>query len=196
MKYEPKHIELGVLSLAPPFWGKPRIASILVAFLEQVQRIEDAAESLRAMRLGSNNTLAYDTIGRLLGEPRNGAENAEYLVRLRGRIIANRSLGRCGDLERLLLALFGEPVEFLELDDQILLDRAAYEIGTPSRASILDLVSDTVPSGVGVTWVSPAGEGDPLRVTVGASMLDAPHGVGWSQDPSIGGLVGWSVGAV
>ena len=36
------HEPVGIVKLAPPFWGKPRIASWLVALLAEIQVLEDA----------------------------------------------------------------------------------------------------------------------------------------------------------
>ncbi len=97
-----------VRSLAPPFWGKPRIVAILVAILDQIQRIEDDAWDILTLRTIDNADLTrLKVLGKLVGQPRFGFDTEDYRALIKARARANRSQGRALDLVEVAVILIG-----------------------------------------------------------------------------------------
>jgi hypothetical protein len=97
-----------ILELAPPFWGMPRIVSILVAILDQIQRIEDDAWDILTLRTIDNADLVrLKVLGKLVGQPRFGFDTEDYRDLIRARARANRSQGRALDLVEVMAILVG-----------------------------------------------------------------------------------------
>jgi hypothetical protein len=87
---------------------KPRIQAILIAEAAQYQAIEDAFWQLLVER-GVDTAVgnALDVLGRIVGEPRQGALDADYRLRVRARIRVNRSDGTIEDVIDVVRLLIG-----------------------------------------------------------------------------------------
>ncbi len=97
-----------ILQLAACFWGKPRVVSILVAALDQIQRIEDDAWDILELRTIDNADLVrLKVLGKLVGQPRFGFDTEDYRALIRARARANRSQGRALDLVEVAVILLG-----------------------------------------------------------------------------------------
>jgi hypothetical protein len=84
--------------------GKPRFDAIVQAFSAEAQQLEDAMWAVYVDRLLQNNAATgdlLDKLGKIVGQPRNGMLDAEYLILITARIVANRSDGRRETLIRL-----------------------------------------------------------------------------------------------
>jgi hypothetical protein len=76
-----------------------RIQSLLTAWVNRVQELEDALWTLlQAMTIDAATFDLLDKIGALVGEARNGRSDTDYRAAVRIRIRANRSQGRSTDL--------------------------------------------------------------------------------------------------
>ena len=101
MAIEPitNHFNQGLVKLAPPFWGKPRIAAMLRAMLRRVQEIEDTTwEVLETYTIEGADTARLDVLGKIVGQPRFWGDDDIYRAVIRGKIRANRSRGLTDDL--------------------------------------------------------------------------------------------------
>ena len=89
----------GVLKLVPPFWGKPRITSWLLAYLIEVQQISDTLWDVMNSWILDNIPTGFTLtmLGRLVGEPRLGRDDTNFLTAIRGRIFVNRSRSTAPD---------------------------------------------------------------------------------------------------
>lgn len=87
---------------------KPRIQAILTAEAAQYQAIEDALWQLLS-EFGVDTAVgwALDVLGRIVGEPRQGASDADYRLRVRARIRVNRSDGTIEDVIDVVRLLIG-----------------------------------------------------------------------------------------
>jgi hypothetical protein len=184
----PNVITAGVLALVPPFWGKPRIACILVAFLLEIQEIEDTIAQLRTLNTidGADET-RLRRLGAIVGEPSMGRAVERYRAAIRGKIAANLSAGRGDDLRRIAgLVIPGAVVKVDEGPAAIrltLLSPAAPET-LPDAARLLGVAGA---GGVHVTLATrPAA---PFTLAgPGALTLAGLDGPG-----DIGGSLGWVV---
>ena len=87
---------------------KPRIQAILSAEAAQYQAIEDAYwQLLTEFGVDTATGHALDVLGRIVGEPRQGALDADYRLRVRARIRVNRSDGTIEDIIEVVRLLIG-----------------------------------------------------------------------------------------
>ena len=87
---------------------KPRISAVLTGEAAQYQAIEDAYWQL-LIEFGVDTATghALDVLGRIVGEPRQGALDADYRLRVRARIRVNRSDGTIEDIIEVVRLLIG-----------------------------------------------------------------------------------------
>lgn len=108
-----QHSELAILKLAAPFWGRPRIASLLAAFTDLLQLQEDDAWDLLELRtLAEADLVRLKVLGKIVGQPRFGLTTEAYRLVIEARALANVSKGRAYDILAVLNVLVG-PGEFV-----------------------------------------------------------------------------------
>ena len=108
-----RHLELALLKLAGPFWGKPRIGSVLAAFIDVLQLQEDDAWELLELRtLAEADLVRLKVLGKIVGQPRFGLTTEAYRLVIEARALANVSKGRAYDILAVLNVLVG-PGEFV-----------------------------------------------------------------------------------
>ena len=87
---------------------KPRIRSILGGEAEQYQAIEDSFwQLLTEFGVDTATGWALDVLGRIVGELRQGALDADYRLRVRARIRVDRSDGTIEDVIEVVRLLIG-----------------------------------------------------------------------------------------
>jgi hypothetical protein len=86
------HVQQGLNQLLEQYKYRPQYVSFLTAFLQHVQKLENALYPLDQYR---QLLFAYgqqlDGLGEIIGQPRNGLPDNEYLVLLLGTIAENNS---------------------------------------------------------------------------------------------------------
>ena len=104
MSLEPifRHFGESIVKFAPPFWGLPRVASLLLAMVNRLQELEDehwGADGLFALYTidGADDT-RLAVLGRIVGQPNQGWNTETYRAVIRGKIRANRSRGLTDDI--------------------------------------------------------------------------------------------------
>jgi hypothetical protein len=75
----------------------------------QFQDLEDAGQTLLTLLdIDDSEGVQLDTIGRVIGQPRNGVNDETYRLYLSARVLANKSTGTVDDIFKVMRALFGE----------------------------------------------------------------------------------------
>jgi hypothetical protein len=94
-----EHFHAALVKLVGPFWGRPRIASLLLAMTRRVQELEDAAwEVLEIHHIDNADTARLNVLGRIVGQPRFWADDEIYRAVIRAKIAANKSRTLTDDL--------------------------------------------------------------------------------------------------
>jgi hypothetical protein len=179
----PDIVRAGVLDLVPAYWGKPRITSLLVALLNAVQRLEDAASDvLEIFPIGAADLERLRVLGRIVGEPRLDRDLERYRRAIRGRAIANQSRGRLTDLARISAIVLAPIAAIYEGVRSVLIVCVDPVPGALSDA--FGLLRDAKPAGVALEIVAwPTGsltlDGPPGSVTdrltyAGSGAVDFP----------------------
>lgn len=98
------HCDEGRSLLMSPQWqGKPRVASMLCAWLDRLQEAEDTTIAVLSLRdVETMEGVQLDLLGRVVLEGRRGRSDERYRDALRVRILANRSDGHAEDLIRIV----------------------------------------------------------------------------------------------
>jgi hypothetical protein len=157
----PNVVREGVLQLIPEYWGKPRITSLLVAFLNEVQRLEDAIAEVESVFDLANADLARLKIfGRIVGEPQYGRSVDRYRTAIRGRILVNTGQGRVAEMFTLLeLIRPGVTYTLTEVVNALVFRSHADPVEPELEAEALALLKGLKGAGVSVQVLSPASSG-------------------------------------
>jgi hypothetical protein len=111
--HDTQHFSEALQALATPFWGKPRIAALLRAYIRRVQELEnDAWGVLGAFDVNTADAARLAILGRIVGQHNAGWNTETYRAVIRAKIATNRSHGREDDLVNVLQLAAGlaEPV--------------------------------------------------------------------------------------
>ena len=134
------HEPRGVIKLAPPFWGKPRIASWLIAHLAEVQAAEDALWSyLSGLDVDTCGRGVLEGLAKIVGEPSRPTSTDALRVAVKGRVLVNRSDGTPSAIAALLAGLTPGEVHVLEDGEEIrALSYTTPPIEPDTAAALLD----------------------------------------------------------
>lgn len=151
LEYFNQHVETGILQLAGCFWGKPRIASLLAAFLEVLQLQEDDVWALLEQRtIDAADLVRLKVLGRIVGQPRFGFDTEDYRTLIRARALANVSRGRASDVLAVLDLVLGEGEYLLvEVGSATLQLTALQPIDANGIAMLTQVLPDVRAAGVG-----------------------------------------------
>jgi hypothetical protein len=139
------HADRAVARLLEQFRAGETVPALVRAVAAQAQAVEDALwDALVLRRLDQAEGTRLDVIGRIVGQPREGRSDAEYLLWLRARMLINQSSGRAEDIISVLHALL-QGSSGIVLEEQfpaglvVRVDSGA-TISPTTSASILNLV--------------------------------------------------------
>jgi hypothetical protein len=95
------------------------IEKILVILSEQAQELENALWDVYYYRSIDNAFGAVlDTLGALVGQPRNGLDDADYRRYIRARIVANKSNSTVEDLILIARLILNDPAATVVVDQE------------------------------------------------------------------------------
>lgn len=138
------HAADAVARLLEQFRAGTTMPALVRAFANQAQAAEDALWDVLVLRqLASATGAQLDVLGRVLGQPREGRADADYVLWLRARMLLNLGSGRPEDL----LAIFRAVVQGstgLQLEEQfpasiVLRIGSASTVDPAQAAAILQL---------------------------------------------------------
>jgi hypothetical protein len=163
LEHEPCYEGVGLLKLVPAFWGKPRIAALLLGYLQEVQALEDAIFSvLDGLDVDTCGRFALEGLAKIVGEP-SRPENTDTLrILVKGRIAVNRSDGTPWPLARVIFSLTSGAVQVISGYDEfrVLQITLPDPVDADAAASLLDAA---VQGGAKACWLTNAGAGGCAR---------------------------------
>jgi hypothetical protein len=93
------HVAQGLALLLDQYKGKPRLAAFISSYLRRVQELDDAAwDTLIKRYIDDAEGAQLDGIGRIVGEQRQGKDDATYRLFILVRIRVNLSFGHADDV--------------------------------------------------------------------------------------------------
>lgn len=178
--------------LTDQFKGRKVIGGLLAAVTTSVQELENVFFDILNKRLLTNATAAQlDTIGSLVGEPRNSRDDTTYKRAVQTRIMINRSQGRAEDVIQVVASLLGATFTYTEdYPAGFVIDIPA---ATTIAAELLKSIKQTRAVGVYAilqffTTSSPAQATWSDSVSEGI-VVDHDHGFGFYLGGSTGGVL-------
>lgn len=103
-----QHVELGLLKLAPAYWGRPRIGAGLAALLREIQTLEDTIwQQFTLQHIDTADRARLLVMGKLIGQTSEGFGLEDLRTAIKARALANRSRGTGPDIGAVLTALVG-----------------------------------------------------------------------------------------
>lgn len=103
------HVERALARLLEQDKGKPRLEALVKIFADRYQRIENVVTQLANNRwVLTAEGVQLDTLGEIVGEPRNGKIDDVYRLWIRARILINRSSGKVSELLRVARIILGD----------------------------------------------------------------------------------------
>lgn len=95
------------------FKKKPVMTAMLVAFMNQVQDLENALWEIILLRnIVDGEGVILDMIGRIVGRKREGLIDTDYRIALRAQIRINRSVGKAVDVINVAILSLPDGVTF------------------------------------------------------------------------------------
>lgn len=181
------HVDQALARLLEQFKNKPVLASILTAIVDQIQDLENTSWELYTERLLDGAEGAQvDNLGAIVGQPRNGLADADYLNWIRARIRVNRSNGDPNDILAIADLIIDVPVNLTEEYP------AGYVVRiyafTGDAQLIYDILDQVRPAGV---WFnleySPEAGADIFEFSVSTSIVEGDTAKGFSEPAQITG---------
>lgn len=159
LEHDQTHEGAGLLKLAPPFWGKPRIASILYAYLREVQALEDALWSyIAGLDVDTCGRWVLEGLAKIVGESRRPTSIDTLRTLVRGRVAVNASDGTPGAIARVISTLTAGTVQVLEIGEEIrVMQLDTLDPDDPDAAA--DLLDEACDGGAPSCWLTGCGTG-------------------------------------
>lgn len=157
IKYVSDHVLDGLDRVISRFDHSPRLRGFIAALLDQVQEVEGVLLDLFYSRTLDGATDAQlDVIGRVVGEPRDGLDDAAYRRFIRARLSVNLSQGERERLKDIVRATAGtDDVQFVPNYPAAFV--VYYLTRTPLSASVRNRIKamllDATGSGIGLDLV-------------------------------------------
>jgi hypothetical protein len=146
-----QHLEESVVALAPPWWGKPRIAALLASYIRRLQDVEDDLwEILTSRELDNADLVRLKVLGEIVGQDRLTFAEDEYREVIRARALANVSRGRASDLLAVLDVIVGTGAYTLtEMGNATLFLTILTDLEAWQELALRVVLPDTRAAGVG-----------------------------------------------
>jgi hypothetical protein len=149
LEHKTSHAIEGILKLIPEYWGKPRIAAVLQAALNEVQALEDAAWSvLDQLDVDTCERFMLQRFAKIVGEPTEPDALEAFRSRVKCRVAINRSRATMQDLYD-VVSLLTTPGSATETTDAVNILTAAY----PEDGAYV--INEAAEAGVRVVWIVP-----------------------------------------
>lgn len=184
------YVEQGLARLIGQYKDRPRMAAFLTALLNRTQERENATQDVLQLRLLANATAAQlDTIGKIVGQPRNGQLDDVYRVYIGARIIINRCHGWRVTLLTMLRLI--EPAQFRYSESYPATAIVHYtDAPAASKTVLVDLAKQALSGGVALEMIFDTNQMRAFRFGDAADLtFNASVGLGDAIDPSMGGLL-------
>jgi len=154
LQYIQQHDEIAARKLAPPFWGKPFVAALLSAFIEQIQALEDTLwEMLELRTLAGADLPRLKVLGKIVVQPRLGFDTEAYRKVIEARALVNVSRGRASDILGALDVLFGAgEYQLTEMGNATLSLTALQPVDAMGLAMAAAILPDVRAGGIGLQF--------------------------------------------
>jgi len=172
------------------YQGKPRLLAWILSYVRRCQELEDAAWDVILRRMIDNAENAQlDTIGKIVGQLRNGQDDPTYRIYITARIRINRSHGHPDDVISVLQLIESAAFGYGEYYPCT----AWIEFTAPPSADprvLSDLAKLAVASGVQLFLVEAATDGLEFGDDTIGGEIDSVHGLSDESELTGGAIAG------
>lgn len=104
------HVEEALGNLLEQFQDSAQLKKLLEIYIRQISDLENAFEQLQTERtdIATSVGAQLDGIGSIIGEARQGRDDADYRIALNNRIALNLSTGTREDIITVMLGVLGQ----------------------------------------------------------------------------------------
>lgn len=173
MQYLNNHQATGLLKLVPPYWGKPRIAALLLGYLREVQALEDAIWSfVGGIDVETCARYALEGLAKIVGERARPANTETLRTLVRGRIAVNASDTTPPAIDAVIGVLTSGTVHVLDEGPR---EVRVLQLTTPNPDdpdAAADLLDAACAGGTKGCWITNAGAGGCARPGYGDATPD------------------------
>ena len=189
MKHKNTHVAEALTRFTEQFRGKPNLTKLVAAFAARTQGVEDIVwEVYNARQFENAEDARLDDIGAIVGQPRDGRDDAEYRQWIAARLVINRANGTADDtLHVLELIIPDYTPEYAEYYP------AAYAVrlyGYPGDFNtVFDILREAKPAGVRLFFEYSSTDPDGLFTTAPGSTVvsSSTQGLADATAPGTGG---------
>ena len=184
--------ELALARFVEQFKGAPNLEAMVSVFTERTQALEDSVWLLYTERwLDTADGVQLDALGEIVGQDREGRDDATYRLWIRARMYVNRSTGTPDDTMN-VLALVAPDAEGVTLteDPPASYRVFAYNIDDDLSEAIGQILRKVKPAGVNMQFQSSEFDVDHLFTLAPSTTLvtgDSDKGFGDATNPATGG---------
>ena len=185
------HVQDALARLITQYKTATNFQSLITAFVEQIQVIEDSLVDMNTLRyLGGAQGQQLDNIGEIVGLPRPaGLSDAAYQLELLGQIKINISQGQPEQVIQVFQLFTGtnQVRLFEEFPAEILVESSYNPPDQATINSLLIILGNTAPAGVRVNGIVVYDSVAPFAYRAN---IAPGSGYGTVSDPTIGGKYG------
>lgn len=111
------HVARGISRVLSQFKDSKSVLGIIAALASEVQQVEDGLFGMLALRsIDSATGVHLDRIGKIVGELRDGRDDAAYRIGIRARVLLNKSSGTTPEILALFRMLVTNKLRLEEFD--------------------------------------------------------------------------------
>lgn len=167
------HVQDALDRLMEQYRNKPRISAILTSLVDQIQDLEDVVFEVRDGTMLFNGTTypaigaQLDQIGEIVGQKRNGLEDAQYLLFILGKIAANYSDASLPTILKIIKIIYQPESVFIR---NVYPNAIAYSLGNPALDPLFFNLARTLIQGalgqtVDISYIATHDPDDAFRFT-------------------------------
>lgn len=170
------------------FNGAPIMEAIIASYAVQAQELENVFVNLWVLRVLDNAENAQlDTLGKIVGEPRQGRDDDDYRLAIRARVLSNRSNASVEDILAVLKATDDKTYQIKDLGFASMLIEMKEAIGSTNPQEINDIIQRIKAGGVSASFVyNSSGQENALTLASGDT-VESSATQGLSNDAGTSG---------
>lgn len=168
LEFKDNHVTEGLANLLEQFKGKANMEAFLTAFLDEIQDLEDALETVASISdIDASSGDQLDVLGIIVGQPREGRTDAIYRLWIKARVLINRSSGTAPEIMQVLRLITGLDLSEVSVTDLFPAAFIAWTLAPHSLDvnAIYDIINEMRGAGISFNYGYQPGVGDFFRFT-------------------------------
>jgi hypothetical protein len=175
LTHNPLMVFEGVAHLLEQYKGSETLKKLLTIYLEEIQELEDTNFQVVLSRFLANaEDIQLDVLGALVGELRQGKNDAAFRIWIAARIRLNRSFGRPDDVIECLLLVTPAAFTYEEYSSAFFVVTFSEQPAFPNDITAIVYLAKAI--GVGMMVIYPPDDGQVFLFRDNGAANDPAHG--------------------